>query len=73
MDAEAKIPAHITSVQEEEITRVYFSFDKDKLFFPLDVLLLEVKFVFAIAGDEEDILIDQGTVEHFIECVDHSR
>lgn len=73
MDAEAKIPAHITSVQEGDITRVFFSFDKDQLFYPLDVLLLEVKFVFAIAGDEEDILIDQGTVEHFIECVDHSK
>lgn len=73
MDAEAKIPAHITSVQEGNITRVFFSFDKDQLFYPLDVLLLEVKFVFAIAGDEEDILIDQGTVEHFIECVDHSK
>lgn len=73
MDAEAKIPAHITSGQEGNITRVFFSFDKDQLFYPLDVLLLEVKFVFAIAGDEEDILIDQGTVEHFIECVDHSK
>lgn len=73
MDAEAKIPAHITSGQEGNITRVFFSFDKDQLFYPLDVLLLEVKFVFAIAGDEEDILIDQGTVEHFIECVDHRK
>ena len=73
MDAEAKIPAHITSIQEGDITRIYFSFDKDQLFFPLDVLLLEVKFVFALAGDKEDILIDQGTVEHFIECVDHSK
>lgn len=73
MEAEAKIPAHITSVQEGDITRVYFSFFKDQLFFPLDVLLLEVKFVFAIAGDEEDILIDQGTVDHFIECVDYSK
>ena len=27
----------------------------------------------AIAGDEEDILIDQGTVEHFIECVGYSK
>ena len=65
MDAEDKIPAHITSLQEGDITRVYFTFDKDQLFYPLDVLLLEVKFVFAIAGDEEDILIDQGTVEPF--------
>lgn len=73
MDAEDKIPAHITSLQEGDITRVYFTFDKDQLFYPLDVLLLEVKFVFAIAGDEEDILIDQGTVEHFIECVDHRK
>lgn len=73
MDAEDKIPAHITSLQEGDITRVYFTFDKDQLFYPLDVLLLEVKFVFAIAGDEEDILIDQGTVEHFIECVDYSK
>lgn len=71
MNAESKISAHITSFQENGITKVYFSYYKEQLFFPLDVLLLEVKFVFAVAGDKEDILIDQGTVEHFIECVDH--
>lgn len=72
MNAEFKVSAHITSFYEDGITKVYFSYDKDQMFFPLDVLLLEVKFVIAVFGDKEDILIDQGTVEHFIECVEQN-
>ena len=67
---EPKIEAYLSTSHYENFTRVQFSFSKEKIYYPLDVVLWEVKFVLLIKNGEENISINQGTSEHFIECDD---
>lgn len=61
------LKARIRSKQLDNSTRIIFEFKKDQLFYPLDVLLFEVKFNFWIHEDDE-YEVELGGNTDFIEC-----
>lgn len=58
----------ISQIIDDNI-QIRFSTDAEKLFFPLDVLNIEVKFTLLFHGDRDDVEIDMETDENFIEIV----
>ena len=60
----------VMAIQLDGVTRFCFGFDKEKIFYPLDVLNFEVKFMFGITGDDGMIDVELGTKENLVECLE---